>query len=95
MYDFNVKKKVVKAYLRGEGGYKKLSKKFNISESVAYEKGINENIVEISKSMIILNTLDDVDVFKEKLIELGVSLTDDEKNNFFEELDEYIEGASQ
>lgn len=37
MYDFNVKKKVVEAYLRGEGGYKKLSKKFNISESVVYE----------------------------------------------------------
>ncbi len=62
---------------------------------LAYEKGIHENIFALSKSMTILNILDDVDNCKKELINLGVHLTKEEANEFSRELYEYIEFLSE
>lgn len=45
--------------------------------------------------MTIQNVLDDVDAFKEQLIEMGRNITEEEKADFFSELDDYIELVSE
>ena len=40
-YDYELKKRVVTAYLNGEGGYKSISKKYDISDKLHVKKWVN------------------------------------------------------
>ena len=39
-YDYELKKRVVTAYLNGEGGYKFISKKYDISDKLHVKKWV-------------------------------------------------------
>ncbi len=68
-----------------------MKKIFQTGQFLAYQTGLNANVEGIAKSMTLRNVLDNVEEQIDKIDELNLSLSDDKKVEFIDEIKDYID----